>query len=499
MASQEFLASFAVDIDEGGVTRLQSVLEENRDLANEVAAAFNAATAAIKEYEAAASGTGTGSGEGDRDTGSGTPSGNTGTKSGNRSNGSAEDRDTGVAGAKKDGIWISDNPMQNLARLQLGGVLEGDNAPAMPTTARELVLRNMETMFLGQASRDSSNASKELVSWKDIGLSSNPTEKAGYTELITAAQDLLREPMEQAREYMKQAMEAEEAGQDGSEYVQMVDEVLRKPLEQVKEMVDNFDFGDDSDTTGKGGSDEGSESPLELDTTAAEESLEAFREKASEPISISLDASDSLGEGNDQSGKLNMDLTEARANLESFRKDASKPVSMSGNASGMVSAARSAYNSIKALFSTPITIKAKVEKEGTGDGNGSDSGGVKMSTGGRFSKPTDVQVAEDGDAEYIIPVKKENRAVPLLRQLLSELSPSARASLSLEGGASSLVSGGLAAGTATAAQITQNNSNVSAPVTIQVRSTGADAAQVGQKLYDTTERYLLRTLQGVFS
>lgn len=96
-------------------------------------------------------------------------------------------------------------------------------------------------------------------------------------------------------------------------------------------------------------------------------------------------------------------------------------------------------------------------------------------------------------------MKKENRAVPLLRQLLAELSPSARASLSLEGGASSLVSGGLAAGTAMAAQITQNNSNVSAPVTIQVRSNGTDAAQVGQKLYDTTERYLLRTLQGVFT
>ena len=28
MASQEFLASFAVDIDEGGVTRLQSILED---------------------------------------------------------------------------------------------------------------------------------------------------------------------------------------------------------------------------------------------------------------------------------------------------------------------------------------------------------------------------------------------------------------------------------------------------------------------------------------
>ena len=47
MADQEFLASFAVDIDESGVSRLQAVLEENRDLADEVAAAFSAATAAI--------------------------------------------------------------------------------------------------------------------------------------------------------------------------------------------------------------------------------------------------------------------------------------------------------------------------------------------------------------------------------------------------------------------------------------------------------------------
>ena len=33
LASQEFLASFAVDIDEGGVSQLQQVLEENLDLA----------------------------------------------------------------------------------------------------------------------------------------------------------------------------------------------------------------------------------------------------------------------------------------------------------------------------------------------------------------------------------------------------------------------------------------------------------------------------------
>ena len=424
MASQEFLASFAVDIDEAGVSRLQAVLEENRDLANEVAAAFEAATTAIMEYEAAATGIGTGSRE---------------------------------------------------------------------------------------ENRDSGNAAKEPVSWKDIGLSSNPTEMAGDTELITAVRDLLREPMEQAREYMKQAMEAEETGRDGSEYVQTVDEVLRKPLEQVREMFGHFgDVPGTDEPKGEGaGEPKGkgtgepkekeaeSRTSLELDITAADEALEAFREKASEPISVSLDASDSLGEGNDQSGKLNMDLTEARASLESFREDASKPVPLSGNASGMVSAARSAYLSIRSMFSTPITITARVEKEGTGDGAGNPAGGpvYQMSSGGRFTKPTDVQVAEDGDAEYIIPVKKEDRALPLLKQLLSELSPAARASLSL-GDAAQPLAGGLSAGTATSTQITQNNSNVSAPVNIQVHASRANAEQVGQKLYDTAERYLLRTLQG---
>ena len=495
MASQEFLASFAVDIDEGGVARLQQVLEENRELANEVAAAFSAATAAIREYQDAASGNTGGSGEGNRDTGS--PAGNVGSKAGTAR--SSEPDRTGWHYVEESDRWMPDpdTAMKNLAQLQLSGVLTGEDAPAVPTTARELVLQNLETMYLGQASRDSANAAKKLVSWEDIGLSSNPTAREGYDDLIAAARDLIREPMEQAREYMKQAIDAEEAGQDGSEYIRMVDEVLRKPLEQVKEMVENFDFGDEPAGAGKGGTDGESESLLDLDTSAAEEALEDFRKKAAEPVSVYMDASGSFGEGNDRSGKLNMDLTEARANLEAFRKDASKPVPLSANASGMVSAARSAYNSIKSLFSAPVTIKAAVETEGGDDSE--DPGVVKMSAGGRFSRPTDVQVAEDGDAEYIIPVKKEDRAVPLLRQLLSELSPAARGSLSLPGDNALSASGTLAAGTASAPQVTQNNSNVSAPVSIQVHASGANAEQVGRSIYDTAERYLLRTMKGVFA
>ena len=104
-----------------------------------------------------------------------------------------------------------------------------------------------------------------------------------------------------------------------------------------------------------------------------------------------------------------------------------------------------------------------------------------------------MEVAEDGDAEYIIPVKKEDRAVPLLRQLLSELSPAARESLSGPGLPS--LSGGMAAGNTAAGSITQNNQNVSAPVNIHVTAAGSDPEQIGRSLYDTAERYLLRTLQ----
>ena len=122
-----------------------------------------------------------------------------------------------------------------------------------------------------------------------------------------------------------------------------------------------------------------------------------------------------------------------------------------------------------------------------------------MSSGGRFSRPTSVQVAEDGDAEYIIPVKKENRALPLLRQLLGELSPAARQSLTEGTGTAALVAPLPSASAVTGSSVTQNNQNVSAPVTINVNASGADANRIGQSIYDTAERYLLRTLRGAYS
>ena len=105
-------------------------------------------------------------------------------------------------------------------------------------------------------------------------------------------------------------------------------------------------------------------------------------------------------------------------------------------------------------------------------------------------------MAEDGDAEYIIPVKKENRALPLLKQLLGELSPAARASLT---GGNAIPTGSHVIPTAVEGSPVYNNQNVSAPVTINVNAMGSNAEQIGETIYNTAERYLLRTMKGAFS
>ena len=199
---------------------------------------------------------------------------------------------------------------------------------------------------------------------------------------------------------------------------------------------------------------------------------------------------------------LGLNTEAAEQDLQSFIALAKKPVALSANASGIVSAARSAYTGVKSIFSTPVTLKVNVERSVSPLDPG-DSPLVPMSAGGRFTRPTGVQVAEDGDAEYIIPVKKEERAVPLLRRLLSELSPAAREKLTnyefrmKNEAAGSILSGSPAAGQVLSI-VTRDARSVSAPVSIQVHASGADAKEIGQSLYSVTERYLLRTLESAF-
>ena len=200
--------------------------------------------------------------------------------------------------------------------------------------------------------------------------------------------------------------------------------------------------------------------------------------------------------------KIGLNMTEPKKEIAGLTADAKKPIPLSANASGIVSAARTALENVRSLFSETFTINVRAGNSRDSGRNGGDKEGdsstsvgmtrVRMSSGGRFTRPTDVQVAEDGDAEYIIPVKKENRALPLLRQLLGELSPAARESLT--GGAGNVGTTALSAAVPSG-NVTQNNQNVSAPVTINVNAMGSNAEDIGESIYNTAERYLLRTLQ----
>ena len=243
---------------------------------------------------------------------------------------------------------------------------------------------------------------------------------------------------------------------------------------------------------------------------AASESVKAFRESISEEFPTLFSGS---GYGNVTESlfgstgglKIGLDMTGPKKEIASFTAGAKKPIELTANASAIVSAARTALENVRSLFSETFILNVRANTGPDSDNsrmdsrNRDDTGSafLRLSSGGRFSKPTSVEVAEDGDAEYIIPVKKEDRALPLLRQLLGELSPAAREQLT--GDAGVLSPGGLSAGNAVAGNITQNNSNVSAPVNIHVHASGASAQDIGESLYDTAERYLLRTLKSVMA
>ena len=175
-----------------------------------------------------------------------------------------------------------------------------------------------------------------------------------------------------------------------------------------------------------------------------------------------------------------------------------QPVRLELNTAPAESAARSALETIRGLFSAPLwlDVRSRVQADPAAkeaEASAPASAFLRMSSGGRFTRPTEVQVAEDGDSEYIIPVKKEERAVPLIRQMLGELSPGALESVL---GDPAAADAGVSAGTAGTTSVTQNNSTVSAPVNIYVQASGPDAREIGESVYEAAERYLVRTLKG---
>ncbi len=250
---------------------------------------------------------------------------------------------------------------------------------------------------------------------------------------------------------------------------------------------------------------------------AARSSIQAFIQYAAEelPALPFFSPGSSAEEISGASGAFSVDLDFGRASrqLETFLATAKKQMRLTADGSAIVSAASAALSQVRSLFSgANLTLKVKTETEGKPAVSGRTAGTTVMmlSSGGRFSSPTRAEIAEDGDPEYVVPVKKENEAVPLLRSLLSELSPSARESLNnalAPAGARGVIpdeAGGSlpgllsAAASAVAPVVRQTTSNnIQAPVNIRVEASSADPEAVGRSIYDTAERYMLRTLQNV--
>jgi hypothetical protein len=246
----------------------------------------------------------------------------------------------------------------------------------------------------------------------------------------------------------------------------------------------------------------------------ARESVLSFFQQLSEenPLLQSFNPAARVTEEAEPAGiPFALDFTRANKELQSFQKEANKELKLSASAGAIVSAGTAALNQLKSLFaSTSIPLKVQVSEETTVTPAPQataplidTSAPAKAATGGRFTAPKQIEIAEDGDPEYVIPVKKESLALPLLRQLTGELSDSARETLlagmpgKKDSGSLSALPDFLSSAASAAAPVIHQTSHASvqAPVSINVTAAGSNPEAVGQSIYDVTEQYLLRTLQ----
>ena len=414
--NQEFLASYAVDIDETGVARLQKILDDNRDKAKQVADAFSGADTAI-------------------------------------------------------------------SRLFSSGFTS--------------LAENLRSLFFGASSGEPASASRGTSASSQAAgtASAAPSGTALSSNLFSEGMKNLSDMKTSLQTYLT-TTGATAAGTDRNETGRRTGEIASY-LSSISAAVSRIAGG----ATGGEGSGGGG------------------------PTGGSIGSA---------SMAVNLDLTWANAAISAFMANASSRFRLTADASGVVSAASSALDRIRSMFSsTTLNVKTKVGTDTDASKSGTNIR-LPQSTGGRFSTPTDVQVA---DPEYIIPFKKEAIAVPLLKNLLSELSSQARESIlgassrnptasastsrpsaadlsnlpgaPLSAHATSIpnlsalslsLTDALSAPTAPALSVSQTTNNtVDAPVTINVTATGSDPESLGRSVYDIAQRYQLRTLKGVFS
>ncbi len=300
------------------------------------------------------------------------------------------------------------------------------------------------------------------------------------------------------------------------------------------------------------------------------EALEGNRELAEAAASAFAHAKDSMdrllsgsgdglndlipAEGKELTLKPLLDLTGAEETMNDFRArmEALRPA-LKVNATGIRSAVSSAISSVRSMMASlsvtiPVRAVAKLDGSGlkpeTGQSTVTSLQGSALSSlgvpaygeGGKVKEPTLAMIAEEGKPEYVIPTDDEDRAVPLLRQALRELSETARAAVWAENknpaDALRLPEGeraekkplfpaaqiplGMDFGTLSAdlrdltaaargavlpreMKAGESYHTVEAPVNIRVFSNSASPEEVGKSICDLAQRQLLKTIRGVFS
>lgn len=163
--------------------------------------------------------------------------------------------------------------------------------------------------------------------------------------------------------------------------------------------------------------------------------------------------------------------------------------------SGAKEAAEKAKKEIKEVFSDPVDVKLSL----TGGNSGNGPTEQLQALGGRFGKRTNVTLGEDG-TEYIIPITKPARAAALLKQMFGEMGGAAVGRITKDLGLGIPGTNGAGGGSMSSALSGMQMANtytINAPVTINVQSSGADAREIGARVYDLAERNLIKNLVGV--
>ena len=196
------------------------------------------------------------------------------------------------------------------------------------------------------------------------------------------------------------------------------------------------------------------------------------------------------------SGRLpvGLDLAQAFSDYEAFTALVKQPVSLKANASGIVSAARSAMSNVRNIFSEPVEVRLKVNSEfydRRDQSSDRNFDGRNMAT---VTQIKDLDRCSTIHNSELPPAGGEKRTNSELRIQNSELRFVEKEKLNTSM-MSLILSEIPKAGDAETRNINHYSQNVSAPVNIHVTAAGSDPERIGRSLYNTAERYLLRTLQ----